>query len=440
MYKITAIVSEKLSRLLKHGNNFKSLASSNSAFPVNFISSLLTNIKEMMDDLNLTTILPPLTNSVTTATGLIVSPVSSTIIIKSIFLALISIIGIVGNVTVIVLLSRQHRLPQVTYYFFFNLAIADLLSSVICSPIFAVLEVTQYFWPFGEVLCKIVPFLQTVVIAASSFAAVSISIERYLAATKPLTYQLTSNIWTKRLIICITWLVAVGYALPNLLVTEIESFPASNGRFIVCTNVQPYPSNLIYFVSGGILIYVCPMIIIVVCYWKTLVAIKHATSNSNRTQEEINRNWSTQKQTILTAVIIIVVHFLCWAMFYTYVICDLTGQLNSISPVAALNIDYTSRLLGYSNACWNPIIYVLRGKLLRYKVNGNRSILSSSRFGSLSIRQKFNTIADFSTITTKAKESRAVYVSDVHQNYAESSIDAHEDSLNRYPYNDGQCI
>ncbi|EDV27199.1 uncharacterized protein TRIADDRAFT_21906, partial [Trichoplax adhaerens] len=143
-------------------------------------------------------------------------PASAEDIVKSIFLCLISIIGILSNVTVIILLSRQHTLPLVTYYFFFNLAVADLLSSVICSPVLAVLQLVHYTWPFGAAMCKIVPFLQTLSIGASSFATLAISIERCLAATKPLTYGITSNVWTKRAIICLIWLAAVAYALPTL--------------------------------------------------------------------------------------------------------------------------------------------------------------------------------------------------------------------------------
>ena len=393
-----------------------------------------------MDDINVTTISSSFTSSIETVDGYFIPPATSTAIIKSTFLVLISVIGIVGNVSVIVLLSRQNRLPLVTYYFFLNLAIADLLSSVVCSPVFAVLEATQYFWPFGEALCKIVPFLQTVVIAASSFATVTISIERYFAATRPLKYRLSSNIRTKLMIISVNWLAAVCYALPSIFVSEIESILGPNGEFITCSNSQSYPNNLIYFVSGGIIIYVCPMMIIAVCYWKMLVAIKRATSNSNKNKEEVYRSWSVQKQTLLTAVIIIVVHFFCWIMFYIYIICSLTGQLSSISPQAASNIDYTSRLLGYSNACWNPIIYVLRGKLLRYRREVNKAILSSSRYSGLSFRQKYNTITDFNTIMNKAKDNKVVHANNVHRNNTELPIDGYGELLTQNCYSDGPCI
>ena len=67
--------------------------------------------------------------------------------------------GLIANICVIVMIIKRRRLRTLTNYFLLNLAISDLIATLICLPPTAY----HYYdkrWIFGEFLCRFVPFIQ----------------------------------------------------------------------------------------------------------------------------------------------------------------------------------------------------------------------------------------------------------------------------------------
>ena len=71
---------------------------------------------------------------------------------------LVFLFGVVGNLLVI-LAIREPRMRSVTNLFITNLAASDLIVSLVNIPL-VVTHAHLGYWPFGYVLCKIIPFLQ----------------------------------------------------------------------------------------------------------------------------------------------------------------------------------------------------------------------------------------------------------------------------------------
>ena len=68
------------------------------------------------------------------------------------------LVGVIGNLLVILAIREPH-MRSVTNLFITNLAISDLIVSLVNTP-FVVFHAHLGYWPFGSVLCKIIPFLQ----------------------------------------------------------------------------------------------------------------------------------------------------------------------------------------------------------------------------------------------------------------------------------------
>lgn len=68
------------------------------------------------------------------------------------------LLGVVGNLLVIRAIGDL-RMRNVTNLFITNLAISDLIVSLVNIP-FVVTHAHLGYWPFGSVLCKIIPFIQ----------------------------------------------------------------------------------------------------------------------------------------------------------------------------------------------------------------------------------------------------------------------------------------
>lgn len=73
--------------------------------------------------------------------------------------ALIFLIGLIANIFVIVVIIKCRRMRTLTNRFLLNLAVSDLLATLICLPPTAYHHYDKR-WIFGEFLCRFVPFIQ----------------------------------------------------------------------------------------------------------------------------------------------------------------------------------------------------------------------------------------------------------------------------------------
>ncbi|KAF7633001.1 G_PROTEIN_RECEP_F1_2 domain-containing protein [Meloidogyne graminicola] len=104
--------------------------------------------------------------------------------------AIIFCLSVVGNSIVVVVILQQQSMRSVTNLYLLNLALSDLLLSMPPTLVSSLV----YCWVFGDLLCKLLAYLQPVVVTASAYTLAAIALERYYAICKPLH----SRIWHTR--------------------------------------------------------------------------------------------------------------------------------------------------------------------------------------------------------------------------------------------------
>lgn len=92
------------------------------------------------------------------------------------FFALI-IAAVGGNAIVTWIVLAHRRMRTVTNYFLVNLAVADLLISLLNTPLNFVYMLSSS-WPFGAVLCRLSTLTAPLTISASVFTLMAIAIDR----------------------------------------------------------------------------------------------------------------------------------------------------------------------------------------------------------------------------------------------------------------------
>jgi hypothetical protein len=68
-------------------------------------------------------------------------------------------VGLVGNALVCMAVYRNNSMRTVTNFFIFNLAVADFMVILFCLPPTVVWDTTET-WFFGNILCKIILYIQ----------------------------------------------------------------------------------------------------------------------------------------------------------------------------------------------------------------------------------------------------------------------------------------
>ncbi|ETN64745.1 dopamine receptor D2 [Anopheles darlingi] len=138
------------------------------------------------------------------------------LILVALFCLLI-VITVVGNTLVILSVLTTRRLRTVTNCFVMSLAVADWLVGIFVMPPAVIVFVVES-WQLGWILCDIWISLDVLLCTASILSLCAISVDRYLAVTRPLTYSKRRR--SKRLalvMIFVVWLVALAITCPPIL-------------------------------------------------------------------------------------------------------------------------------------------------------------------------------------------------------------------------------
>ena len=96
---------------------------------------------------------------------------------ESFLYAFIVFVGTVGNIAVLLVLYKNHRLRNIPAYFVVSLAISDIVMLDLCAP-FSIAVLIMGRWMFGDLLCQIQGFLVMWVACASLGTLALVAINR----------------------------------------------------------------------------------------------------------------------------------------------------------------------------------------------------------------------------------------------------------------------
>lgn len=258
--------------------------------------------------------------------------------------SLVFMIGLLGNVVVVVILTKYKRLRIMTNIYLLNLAISDVLFLVTLP--FWIHYVRWKEWVFGHHMCKLLSGLYYMGLYSEIFFIILLTINRYLA----IIYSLSKlRCWyvTSGTITCIvTWVLAILASVPGFYFSKTQwwfthytcslHFPAeSHGR----------KWKQFLALKLNILGLILPLLIIIVCY-RQIIKIMLRISNKKRVKA------------MHLIFVIMITFFLFWTPYDLTVfvsafqdsLCEHCSQLD-------LAIEVTEAI-AYAHCCVNPMVYV----------------------------------------------------------------------------------
>ncbi|XP_071497151.1 trace amine-associated receptor 6-like [Diadema antillarum] len=285
-----------------------------------------------------------------------------------------ALLGIVGNLLVMVVLFHRNRVRRSTDTLIGALAIADFATSVFLLPIPIIKSL-----PSNSVLagfyCKVVhtSLLMWVSVVASIFILAAISIERYIAIAYPLYFRRTFSATRTRIYIILIWVAA---------------FAANGYQFVVGysssdTCMVGFSTDLAHKAVGIFIFtieFVAPAVIMILAQIKMVIVLQKQTTKFSESKTNTNRSNPTlshvvaRKRILQMLIMVVTVFIICWGPDQTMF---LALHLNLVSHSLAFGTVYRVLvILAFINSCANPIIYTIRYPQFREAI---RNIFKGAR-------------------------------------------------------------
>lgn len=305
------------------------------------------------------------------------------------FLALISILGVLGNSLVLCVFSLQRKPCSVADVYLGNLAAADLIM-VLCLPFWMVTIVRDYQWIFGQLLCKVINTAIPMNYYCSVLFLVLVSVDRYLALAKPMNpSKMRCPKWAKRICVMI-WVVSFILSLPNLLFRRVRFF--STLEVEACYLAYPHPAWILQRnLTRNLIGFLVPLPVISLC---TFHIVKALNNRSLMIQPRVQ----TERKAAKLVFTVLIMFFLCWTPFQLMRFLSTLDYFQLISgclweDILQIGIQLAT-YLGYSNSAINPFLYVIVGSHFRKRARGVfQSLLCSRRKSSSSVLTNITVIS-----------------------------------------------
>ena len=159
----------------------------------------------------------------------------------------LAFMGLVGNVMVSFVISRQRKFRSGLKLFIRNLAFADIGILAISFPIAVVKEQLPFYWPFGRVVCLYFYPLAEVFHGVSVWSITAIAIERYRKITTIKGARNSTYISTKSLKWGLFAIWLISFLIVSLPVLFVMDF-VENDAGIFCVVAWSRTIHNIYII------------------------------------------------------------------------------------------------------------------------------------------------------------------------------------------------
>ncbi|KAJ9582957.1 hypothetical protein L9F63_022718, partial [Diploptera punctata] len=144
-------------------------------------------------------------------------------VIRPIVLGIIFIVGIIGNIVLLLVFINYKDMRTAPNAMIINLNISDILCLFV-NILFYLLETTVTDWTLGTIVCKLYRFGRYLTLGLSIYSLVFISIQRFLALTDYLSFEFKCRFFGKfqsTLNVIFIWILASAIASPRAIKAHV---------------------------------------------------------------------------------------------------------------------------------------------------------------------------------------------------------------------------
>lgn len=272
---------------------------------------------------------------------------------------LVICIGVVGNVLVILAVTKVPSMKTVTNVFIANLAVADLIVTTICCPLLLIHMLSYPNWALGDNMCYFTTVCIHLSLSGSSFGLLAISVDRYLAIAHAQKRLMTFQ--KVYVIIVVTWVISIMLAVPSLILKPDTSLIERSAD--VCLLVWRGSANSKRFEMIKGLLFLVLFNQIAFFYYRIARVLWKRKIPGNQTSENQEAASRARKKVVKLLLIVLACFLGCWAPMLLFRLLKMILPVRSFNPPAAMYTGTT--VLAMMNSAMNPVLYALFNRNFR---------------------------------------------------------------------------
>lgn len=264
--------------------------------------------------------------------------------------SLYTIVGVfcmLGNGLVLFAIYKTPHLQRVSNYFIASLAVADFSVGVLVNPFWAARSALSV-WQNQHPLTVITAYMSMQTAVTTTFNLCAVSIDRYVAITRPLHYE---RILTRRrckITIGIIWVLSFVLPIPRPLVTD----PAQVSKV---------------WITGSTVVIVLPLLTITYCYYHIVQEVRRqilSIASVNKSVSRLPGGVAARKRNTKAAWTVAIVIGVFLVLWFPSLILTLLLALNKkvCDEEKLTRVWSFTVLVAFFSSAVNPLIYTARNQ------------------------------------------------------------------------------
>ncbi|UJR23296.1 hypothetical protein I4U23_026312 [Adineta vaga] len=287
-------------------------------------------------------------------------------LIACVFYSLILLVGVTGNILVIVIVMKYQNMRNATNYLLTNLSVADL-----CVLLFCTADGYQHLYGkdkhrLGTFMCRFSPFVQNATATCSVLTIMAISYERYIAICQPFkTNSLRLTVFHTLPTVIIFWIISCSISIPFFIFTNTYIVQSTYHEFITICLTQFYSKwSTWYLIPCTVIIYIIISIMLVYWYYSICSVLfnREALLRDNTIVTRYRRQVAQLLITLIISFFVLILPYKIWAIIQPQLSIEQFHQLGFRRHSLIIII---TRALLYLNSAINPLLYSIMSTKFR---------------------------------------------------------------------------
>ena len=232
-----------------------------------------------------------------------------------------------------------------------SLSVADLLCGILVIPL-SVYPALVREWVYGEFMCRLVGYTQSIVWIVTAYTLMWISVDRYIAIRRPSRYDTVQTKTRCQCWMAFTWISSAMMCTPPLLGDSNDS-GFDTDSYICTLNWQ----SMIAYSATVVILVVGPSLITVIYTYSYVFVIVRRLKNGDLSHDKeyvtaLTEALSNPNHTL--SIVLILTFWLLWIPFLAIKTYEqISGHKLTIS-----HLQFVIVWLGFSHSAWKAFILV----------------------------------------------------------------------------------